>query len=236
MTKKTKKEVVAISPSVELNLNPPELRDIDTIYPYPGNAKKHDDKSTKKLAESIRRFGWRGNPILVDRDGVIIAGHGRRLAGIALGLKKVPVSVEKDLSAEQARALRLADNRVAMTDFDGDLLERELSDFPDLAIDLDGIFDKKELDFAITDLMETDESVFEDDLSGAVRDQMNQLDERIEGAGAKRITIAKLLGFKSVPGDNAIYVTRLMAHIEASTGMTGEDAFVQYAREQLESA
>lgn len=219
---------------VALNLNAPALRDIDTIHPYPGNAKKHDERSTKKLAESIKRFGWRGNPILVDQDGVIIAGHGRRLAALLLGLKKVPVSVEQDLSASQARAFRLADNRAAMTDLDGDLLEKELTEFPDLAVDLTGIFDKKELDFAVTDLMSADESVFETDLADAVREQAGQLDERIEGADGKRITIAKLLGFKGVLGKDAIFVTRLMAKIEAETGLVGEDAFVQYARERVE--
>ena len=222
--------------SIQLNPNPPTLRDIDTITPYPNNAKKHDERSTKKLAESIKRYGWRGNPILVDREGVIISGHGRRLAALHLGMKKVPVSVEQDMTAEQARAFRLADNRAAMTDFDGDLLEQELLEFPDLAVDLEGIFDKKELDFAVADLMETDISVFEDDLDSAVAEQQEQLEDRIESAGQKRITIAKLLGFKTIAGNDAIFVTRLMAEIEAETGLTGDEAFVEYARKVLKAA
>jgi len=230
MTKKTQKS------QVKLNLNPPELRDVDSLTPYPDNGKKHDDKSTQKLAESIRKFGWRGNPILVDRDGVIIAGHGRRLAAQLLGLKHVPVSVEQDLTAEQARAFRWADNRVAQTDLDSDILEQQLLEFPELALDLEGIFEKKELDFAIADLMSTNDDVFENDLAGAVREQMEQLDERIEGAGEKRITIAKLLGFKSVSGNEAIIVTRFMAQIEAQTGLVGEDAFLQFAREHAKVA
>ena len=56
-----------------------EMWDIARVKPYKNNAKIHDEKQVEKIAKSIKEFGWRGNPIVVDREGVIIAGHGRRL-------------------------------------------------------------------------------------------------------------------------------------------------------------
>lgn len=88
-------------------------------------------------------------PIVVDGNGVIIKGHGRRLAALQIGLKKVPVIVRDDLSEEAVRAARLADNRVAISGLDNEILRKELSS---LEFSLDNIFDKKELTFVTADL------------------------------------------------------------------------------------
>ena len=212
----------------------PTLRDIETITPYPLNAKKHEDEQVTRLAESIRRFGWRGNPIIVDKEGVIIAGHGRRLAAIKLGIKQVPVIVEDDMTAEEARAFRLADNRAAISDIDNDLLQEELLDLGDVSDLLDGIFDKKELDFAVADLFQINDSSFVSDLS-TVMDETNQTTtQKIEQNDSKQISIAKVMGFKSINGSDSIYVSRLMAQIEANTGLEGADAFVAFAKQLVE--
>lgn len=203
------------------------LMDIDLIKPYPMNAKKHDESQIKKLAESIKQFGWRGNPILVDQDNVIIAGHGRRLAAIKLNMTQVPVMVESDMSAEQARAFRLADNRVAISDMDNDILKEEL-----LALDFDlaGIFDKKELDFAIADLMQMNEGVFESDLTGVMDEQTANTNEKVDLSDMKRVAIHKALGIKDIQGSDVIYLSRFMAQIQADSNLPADKAFVDFIK------
>lgn len=212
------------------------LWDVDDLVPYPLNAKKHGDDQVNRLANSIKKFGWRGNPILVDREGVIIAGHGRRLAALKLGLQKVPVVVEQDMTAEEARAFRLADNRVAMGDIDNDILKEELLDLgEDIGDLLDNIFDKKELDFAIADLMNVDETVFEDNLDTVMDEQTANTDDKIRANEEKRVSIAKALGFKDIKGADVIYVTRWIAMLEEKSGTRDSgDAFIEHVRSQVE--
>ena len=83
---------------------------IDRVVPYSRNARYISAVAVDKVAASIREFGWR-QPIVVDAEGVIIAGHTRLLAAEKLGLERVPVHVASGLTAAQVRALRLADNR-----------------------------------------------------------------------------------------------------------------------------
>lgn len=85
-----------------------ELRLIDSIRPYPDNP-RDNDAAVEAVANSIRTFGWRV-PIVVDRDGVIVAGHTRYKAALKLDLAEVPVHVAAELTPAQAKAFRLADN------------------------------------------------------------------------------------------------------------------------------
>lgn len=84
---------------------------LSKVRPYPNNPRVMRN-AAEKVAESIKAFGWR-QPIVVDAEGVIIAGHGRHAAALLLKLKKVPVHVARDLTPDQARALRIADNKTA---------------------------------------------------------------------------------------------------------------------------
>lgn len=211
-----------------------QLRDIDTIHPYDKNAKKHADAQVTKIAESIKRFGWRGNPIVVDSEGVIIAGHGRRLAAIKLGMKQVPVTVETDMTAEEARAYRLADNRAAISDLDNDLLQQELIDLGEISGELlDGIFDSKELDFAVADLIEINNSVFETNLESVITEQAETTEQVMSEVSSKRVPLAKALGFKDVSVEDSIYLTRFSAQIQADTGATAEKAFVDFLKKLM---
>jgi len=212
----------------------PVLREISTIFPYPLNAKKHDEKQVQRLATSITKFGWRGNPIIVDSEGVIIAGHGRRLAAIKLGILKVPVLVESDMSAAEARAFRLSDNRSAQSDFDNDIFQKELLDLDGLDDLLEGIFDRKELDFAVAEMMTMNTDVFVEDLDTVMDEQTERTNDKIAETDDKRISIQKLLGFKDVAGSGSIYVTRFMAKLEAQTGLEGEAAFMSFVRSLVE--
>jgi len=101
------------------------IRPLDSIVPYGENPKEHPQEQVDKIASSIQRFGW-DQPIVVDGDGTIIKGHGRYQAAQKLGLDEVPVIEQPDLSDAEARAARIADNRVAESEWDDDLLAVEL--------------------------------------------------------------------------------------------------------------
>lgn len=203
------------------------LMDIGKIKPYELNSKVHDAAQVARIVRSIQEFGW-DQPIVVDKDGVIIKGHGRRLAAIDLGYKQVPVLVRDDLTPEQVRASRLADNRVALSDIDSELLQKELSD---LNFDLNGIFDKKELDFMLADLGDMKVEAFVEDLDAAVNDQAAETFEKIKATDERDVKIQVALGFKSVRGADERHVARFMAHAEEATGLTGAEAFVAFAKQ-----
>lgn len=101
------------------------LMPIEKIIPYVNNAKIHSESQVKKLASSISEFGF-DQPIVVDKNNIIIKGHGRREAAMALGLTKVPVLVADHLDEYQIKAARIADNKSSSNDYDLDLLKIDL--------------------------------------------------------------------------------------------------------------
>lgn len=108
------------------------------ITPYDKNAKKHDKTQIANVAESIKQYGF-VQPIVIDRDGVIVIGHCRALAAKKLGMKEVPCVCVDDLTPEQVNALRLVDNKSNESDWDFDLLKDELPelDLSDFDFDFD---------------------------------------------------------------------------------------------------
>lgn len=106
------------------------------LIPYANNA-RINDYAVKKVLESIKEFGFR-NPILVDADMVIIAGHTRREASILAGIKEVPYIIATDLTPEQVKAYRIADNKLGeLAIWDEDLLREELYSLQDADFDLE---------------------------------------------------------------------------------------------------
>lgn len=104
---------------------------IDKIKPYENNP-RDNEAGVDAVANSIDEFGWQ-QPIVVDKNNVIIVGHTRYKAAKKLGLKEVPVKVATGLTPEQVKAYRLADNKTGeLTDWDNDLLNDELSDILDI--------------------------------------------------------------------------------------------------------
>lgn len=100
---------------------------IDEVVPYAKNPRKND-AAVDKVAGSLKEFGWR-QPIVVDAEMVVIAGHTRLAASRKLGLKEVPIHIATDLTANQIKAYRIADNRVSQeAKWDDDLLALELAD------------------------------------------------------------------------------------------------------------
>jgi ParB-like chromosome segregation protein Spo0J len=125
-----------------------ELVEMKKIREYEQNPRLHDAANVEKLARSLREYGWT-QPILIDGEGVIVAGHGRYLAAKECKFERVPCIRLRNLSPDQLRAYRLADNRLALdAKWDDDLLKLELGEVFDLrATDIDAIgFTQTELD------------------------------------------------------------------------------------------
>ena len=123
-----------------------ETVSVDKIIPYARNP-RNNEHAVAKVAGSIKEFGWQ-QPIVVDKDYVIVAGHTRLLAAQQLGMKEIPVKIADDLTAAQIKAFRIADNRThEESEWIDDLLALELMEIRDLGYDLEITgFDPDELD------------------------------------------------------------------------------------------
>ena len=104
-----------------------ESKLLSDIVPYAKNAKKHDNRQINNVAESIKQYGF-VQPIVIDRDGVIVIGHCRALAAKKLGMKEVPCVCVDDLTPEQVNALRIVDNKSNESEWDFDILPDELAE------------------------------------------------------------------------------------------------------------
>lgn len=109
---------------------------IKDIIPYEKNAKKHDKTQIANVAESIKRFGF-AQPLVVDKDNVLIIGHCRLLAAKQLKLREVPVVRMDDLTEEQVKQLRLLDNKLNESDWDIELLQAEVEELDFDGFDID---------------------------------------------------------------------------------------------------
>jgi site-specific DNA-methyltransferase (adenine-specific) len=124
-----------------------EQRPVVELIPYAANSRTHSDAQVAQIAASIREFGWT-NPILIDGENTIIAGHGRLLAARKLGLGEVPAIILDHLTKAQQRALVIADNQLALNaGWDIEMLKAEIEDLNLEGFDLDILgFDDKFLD------------------------------------------------------------------------------------------
>jgi site-specific DNA-methyltransferase (adenine-specific) len=122
-------------------------RKVEDLIPYARNARTHSDEQVARIASSIKEFGWT-NPIIIDGENGIVAGHGRTLAARKLGLTEVPCIELKNLTETQKRAYILADNRLALdAGWDNEMLALELGDLKDAGVDLELTgFSDEELD------------------------------------------------------------------------------------------
>jgi len=135
---------------------------VDKLIPYAKNARTHSDEQVAQIAGSIKEFGF-NNPVLVDKDNSVIAGHGRLMAARKLGMDKVPVVELEHLTESQRKAYVLADNRIALNSgWDTSMLSLELQDLKD-DIDLSLLgFDPDELDALLNPIEETEGLTDED--------------------------------------------------------------------------
>jgi DNA modification methylase len=123
---------------------------VDSLAPYKNNARTHSKKQLRQIADSIERFGFT-NPVLIDDDNMIIAGHGRVEAAKLIGMSKVPVRRLSHLSKDEVRAYILADNKLAENaGWDKDLLAIEFQALMDLDFDIELLgFSTAEIDLTI---------------------------------------------------------------------------------------
>jgi len=132
---------------------------IELITPYEKNAKKHPKEQVELIANSIKEFGFK-TPLVLDEDKVIIQGHGRLLASELLGLEEVPCIIATDLDKSQVNMLRLADNKVAESDWDIKLLDEELVtlleefDIGDFGFELEAVKNANDEE-AVPDIVDT---------------------------------------------------------------------------------
>ena len=125
-----------------------EMVDIEKIKPYEKNPRKNQDG--EKIAKSLKKYGWR-QPIVVDKDYVVIVGHTRLMGAEYLKMKQVPVHVASDMKDEAVKAYRIADNRLSEdSTWDYELLKFEMDLLNDIGFNLDDLgFEKQELETII---------------------------------------------------------------------------------------
>ena len=142
-----------------------EIKEVEVtaLIPYAKNSRTHDDAQVAQIAASIKEFGWT-NPILIDGDKGIIAGHGRLMAARKLKMDKVPVIELNGMTDAQKKAYVIADNRLALNaGWDSVMLTIELKDLEDEGFDLSLIgFDDSELDALLNPIEETEGLTDED--------------------------------------------------------------------------
>jgi DNA modification methylase len=141
-----------------------QIATVDLI-PYARNSRTHSDEQVAQVAASIREFGFT-NPVLIDQDNGIIAGHGRVMAATRLKLDTVPCIRLSHLSETQKRAYIIADNKLALNSgWDDEMLKLELQELQELDFDIDLIgFDEAELDILLDDVEEVEGLTDEDEV------------------------------------------------------------------------
>tara|TARA_R110000782_G_scaffold99147_4_gene184750 strand:- start:325 stop:1560 length:1236 start_codon:yes stop_codon:yes gene_type:complete len=141
-----------------------EWKDVQGLTPYARNSRTHSDEQVAQICASIKEFGWT-NPILIDDESTIIAGHGRLLASQRLSLKEVPTITLTGLTEAQKRAYVIADNRLALNaGWDNDMLAIELKDLADEGFDLDLTgFDTKEVDALLAEADKIEDGLTDED-------------------------------------------------------------------------
>jgi len=181
------------------------------LIPYTNNAKEHPEEQVKKIASSIKNYGW-DQPIVVDGENEIIKGHGRLQAAELLGLSEVPVIKREDLTEAEAKASRIADNKTAESAWIDDMLEAEVNVLAeDESINTDSLgFDDDELDSLISEASLGDEDIAEafGDLPDGERDPIRQktftLSETQVETVENALETAKDMGeFSPGPNDNS---------------------------------
>lgn len=176
---------------------------IGSVEPYENNP-RHNDNAVDAVAASISEFGWQ-QPIVIDKNGVIIAGHTRYKAALKLGYVKIPVVKADDLTDEQVRAFRLADNKTAeLAEWDELVLAEELAD-------IDGI--------------DMSDFGFEEDEEAPSEEDLDKKDIDISNPITVKIVFKKKADFKKIEQDLREYVDEIDgAAVVVQGGVIGSES------------
>lgn len=210
------------------------LVNTEELVPYPNNAKIHTAAQVSKICHSIDKSKRWTQPIIVDGENVIIAGHGRRLAAMSWGMSKVPVIKLDGISEEDAMLLRLADNKVAEGEIDTNALEAELKILAEYNVDMFGIYDERELEFLTEDLGEIDFGQITADIGQDVERQFAENEKFAEELEDKNQRLASIFGKRSITAPEAKILSTFLAYIEEEQGEEGIDALVSFAELYIE--
>lgn len=112
-------------------------KQIKELKPYKKNAKKHNKEQVEQIANSIKEFGFT-QPVIIDKNNEVVAGHGRILGAKKAGLKQVPTVCLEDLTEEQIKAYRLVDNKLNESEWDNDLLKQSLEEIEEMNMEVFG--------------------------------------------------------------------------------------------------
>ena len=136
------------------------------LIPYVNNARVHSEHQVAQIAASIKEFGWT-NPVLIDGDNGLIAGHGRLAAAQKLGMEKIPAIQMAGLTESQKKALILADNKIALNaTWDYELLKLEFEQLEEMDVDIELTgFDESELNFGAVNYDALNDDDVDDELS-----------------------------------------------------------------------
>jgi site-specific DNA-methyltransferase (adenine-specific) len=225
--------------------------EVTALIPYAKNSRTHDDAQVAQIAASIKEFGWT-NPILVDGDKGIIAGHGRLMAARKLGMTKVPVIELKDMTEAQKKAYVIADNRLALNaGWDNSMLTIELQDLEDEGFDLSLTgFDDSELDALLNPITETEGLTDEDAVPDVPEEPKTKLGDiyilgnhRLMCGDSCSVTdMAKLVNDRQVdmwltdPPYNVAYEGKTKDALTIQNDSMSDDGFRQFLRDAYVTA
>lgn len=199
------------------------------LIPYEKNVKKHPQSHINVLKALMTKYGFStGNAIQVDRNLVIIAGHGRREAAVQLELERVPVIVRGDLTDDEVKRWRIEENKSVGLDYDVVMMKEEIAELLEGSADPLLGFDDKEWSVLTDDLTAGfDTETIISDLEEEMAESQRQHDETIREAKATDVAVTDLLGFKRVPADQQRKFANFMAEIEFRAKKSGLDAFLE---------
>ena len=206
---------------------------IEKIIPYEKNAKKHPKEQIEAIARSIDEMGWR-HRIIVDENGVIIAGHGRREAAIFRHQLTAPVTVVTDLPEAKIKQLRLIDNQVVSNDYDTRLLTEELRDLIDNHdMDMSWAYDERDLDFGLNDNGVISDEALTADISEDMEDYTQNTLDSIQKKDKDEVPITKAFSFSKATGEQARMLTLLEKYAEGETELQGAEALAAFTEKLL---
>ena len=219
--------------------SPIELWDVDDPIDYAKNNKEHTQESVAKLAASMKQLG-QINPIIVDTNGVIISGHGRRQAAKYLNWQKIQVRVVK-VSEKTAREMRLADNLTSNQKYNHDVIGEELREILSGGVSLDDLadsvgLDQKLKDFILPDLSGAFDRINKDAISDdLIEDIANFETERervMDEIEDEPQPIHQALGFKKAKPSQIRTIRAFIVQVQEETGIEDPaEALVKWIEE-----